>query len=72
MTAGTSADLTGQMALVTAAARGLGRRHAEGLAASGATVVLTDLDEGVLAVAAGSRVRRDDGSTSGTTTGSAP
>lgn len=37
-------DITGQVAIVTAAARGLGRAYAEILAASGAHVVLTDID----------------------------
>ncbi|MGW2953581.1 SDR family NAD(P)-dependent oxidoreductase [Streptomyces eurythermus] len=38
-------DLTGRVVLVTGAARGQGARHARTLAAAGASVVLTDVDE---------------------------
>lgn len=45
----TSADLQGKVALVTAAAQGIGRSSALALAAAGARVVATDIDEGKLA-----------------------
>ncbi len=38
-------DLTHKVALVTGARRGMGRTHALALAAQGATVVVTDIDE---------------------------
>ncbi|MEU8764232.1 glucose 1-dehydrogenase [Streptomyces sp. NPDC048659] len=51
-----STDLTGRVALITGAARGQGAGHARTLAAAGASVVLTDLDEaGAEAVAASVR-----------------
>nr|CAP12610.1 dehydrogenase [Streptomyces olivaceus] len=40
-----STDLTGRVALITGAARGQGAQHARTLAAAGASVILTDLDE---------------------------
>lgn len=39
-------ELTGKIALVTGARRGMGRTHALALAAQGAKVVVTDIDEG--------------------------
>lgn len=39
-------DLTGKIALVTGGRRGMGRSHALALAAQGAKVVVTDVDEG--------------------------
>lgn len=45
-------DLTGQVALVTGATRGLGRRFAAALAAAGAQVVLTGRDAGAVESAA--------------------
>ena len=45
----TSPDLQGKTALVTAAAQGIGRSSALALAAAGARVVATDIDEGKLA-----------------------
>jgi NAD(P)-dependent dehydrogenase (short-subunit alcohol dehydrogenase family) len=41
-------SLSGRRALVTGAARGMGRAHAETFAAAGASVCLVDLDEDVL------------------------
>src|SRR6185312_7854590 len=41
-------DLTGRTALITGAAGLLGREHAAALLESGATVVLTDINESVL------------------------
>ncbi len=45
-------DLTGRTALITGSSRGLGRAMAEGLAASGAAIVLNGVDAGRLAEAA--------------------
>jgi gluconate 5-dehydrogenase len=45
-------DLTGRIALITGSSRGLGRAMAEGLAASGAGIVLNGADAGRLATAA--------------------
>ncbi|MGC3964051.1 MAG: SDR family oxidoreductase [Rhodocyclaceae bacterium] len=42
-------DLTGRTALITGAARGLGYCYAEGLAQAGASIVLNDVREGLLA-----------------------
>lgn len=42
-------DLTGQLALVTGAASGIGRASAEAIAAAGATVIILDRDEGGIA-----------------------
>ena len=44
----TSPDLQGKTALVTAAAQGIGRSSAIALAAAGARVIATDIDEGKL------------------------
>jgi 2-keto-3-deoxy-L-fuconate dehydrogenase len=44
----TSPDLQGKTALVTAAAQGIGRSSAMALAAAGARVIATDIDEGKL------------------------
>jgi NAD(P)-dependent dehydrogenase (short-subunit alcohol dehydrogenase family) len=37
-------DLTGKVALITGARRGMGKSHAKALAAQGATVIVTDID----------------------------
>ena len=55
-------ELEGKVALVTGAAAGLGEAAARRLAAAGATVIVTDIDEGGAAVAeslAGSFLRHD-------------
>ncbi|MHA3724981.1 SDR family NAD(P)-dependent oxidoreductase [Leucobacter sp. HY1910] len=44
-------DLTGRVAVVTGAARGMGAAHARSLAARGARVLLADLDEDVFETA---------------------
>ena len=53
-------DLTGQIALVTGAAAGIGRATARGLAELGATVVLLDRD-GAAAEAAAQAIRSEGG-----------
>lgn len=49
MTTQTETDLTGQVAIVTGAARGLGRAYASALSGAGATLALVDLREEQLA-----------------------
>ncbi|MHB8779937.1 MAG: SDR family NAD(P)-dependent oxidoreductase [Candidatus Geothermincolia bacterium] len=46
-------DLTGKIVLVTGAARGMGRLHAENFCKEGCRVVITDVDRTALAEAAG-------------------
>lgn len=49
-------DLTGKTALVTAAAQGIGRASTLALAAAGARVIATDINEAALAGLAGERI----------------
>ncbi|WP_433826643.1 SDR family NAD(P)-dependent oxidoreductase [Actinoplanes sp. CA-015351] len=58
-------DLTGRVALITGAARGMGLAHASALASLGARVLLADLDEEVVEVAA--RMRQEGMSTTAVT-----
>jgi NAD(P)-dependent dehydrogenase (short-subunit alcohol dehydrogenase family) len=51
-TSASTISLDGKVAIVTGAARGLGRAMAEGLARAGANVVFTDIDSTALATAA--------------------
>jgi 3-oxoacyl-[acyl-carrier protein] reductase len=53
MTSRISADLTGQVAIITGAARGLGRLMAETFAASGAKVACVDVNAELLAATVG-------------------
>jgi 2-dehydro-3-deoxy-L-fuconate 4-dehydrogenase len=56
----TNRRLAGKTALVTAAGQGIGRATAELFAMEGATVLATDINEGLLATIAGCRTRRLD------------
>ena len=49
-------DLTGKTALVTAAAQGIGRASVLALAAAGARVIATDVNEAALDGLAGERI----------------
>mgnify|MGYP002682193483 CR=1 FL=1 len=51
-------DLNGKIAVVTGAARGMGRLHAENLGREGCVVVLTDVDGAGRIMRAGPSVRR--------------
>ncbi len=50
------ADLTGKIALITAAAQGIGRASALAFAAAGARVIATDINEAALATLASDRI----------------
>ena len=58
-------DLSGQVALVTGGAGGLGREFATWLAVAGAQVVIADIDGGALRTGGGGRRRRGSGRAAG-------
>ena len=61
--------LTGKIAVVTGAARGIGLSTVEALAEAGATVVLTDMNAEVLAAAIAAQPTMPHSASSGTRIG---